>query len=177
MRSLRASLHLAIQGVYSDRDRDGVGSDEEDIEDENEDLHVSDLPLPDESSYKTPTAQFFQGGQWLLDQNKMESNLYAWSEKYAEMGKQAIAMALLRDQNWFVFINEANDDEGKCEVKVDDDTWETGRRWVNGMCADLWIFLEDDPEDVGAEAARDEARTKFDALQDKDYSEVNLADM
>lgn len=175
MRSLRAFLHLATQGVYSDFDTDGVGQDEKEIKDKNDNLHASDLPRPNKSSYSTATAQFFQDGGWLLDISKVETNLDNWKDKYGNMGKAVIATTLLKDQDWFIFINEENDNQSKCEVKDSENKHTTGRRWVNGMCGDLWVFLDDDPDTVGAEAAQDEEKSKFDSLQST--AAVDLADM
>ncbi|KAH7129774.1 hypothetical protein B0J13DRAFT_610892 [Dactylonectria estremocensis] len=155
---VKALLSMATSGYYKSPEAAEVEIS----------LTASDIPFLQEDVYKNPVAQFFQDGVWLLDNDKLGKNLDRWNDYFQLRVRQAIVMALLRTQNWFVYIDS--------EIVTEEDCARTGsgndgRRFINGWCFDLWIFLGEPGdfgiiEDTASNPAYSKAKGKYEAMQD-----------
>ncbi|KAH7024345.1 uncharacterized protein B0I36DRAFT_386954 [Microdochium trichocladiopsis] len=174
-RSLRALVHLTTTGYF----KDSPSNDDHEEEVINKRvLDSSDLPGVSKSSYVSPTAAFFQDGRYLINTYWLGNDVANWGDSFHETSTQLTATVLLRDQRWFVFIDE---DVATTESCSRDAKGHDGRRWIDGWCYDLWVFeIEKDSDTVnehdGDSNFADWAQNaKFRALQE--YASIDLVDL
>ncbi|CAM1503527.1 Fc.00g011180.m01.CDS01 [Cosmosporella sp. VM-42] len=162
-RGLRALLHLAVEGKFTEP---------------SDPLDASDLPDLGDTSYQTSIAKFFRDGRWLIDNQGLESDMIEWQNNFEDMTTQAVVTALLSNQDWFVWIDEDLNTEASCSRT--EGTNNDGRRWIDGWCYDLWVWKRDINSKDGlytANSADGETDAKFKAMQEPGWGDADLAEI
>ncbi|CAM1506043.1 Fc.00g056840.m01.CDS01 [Cosmosporella sp. VM-42] len=173
-RGLRALLFLVVEGQYEETSFNHA--DEDEIK-EPKKLKASDLPNLGDTSYQTSIAKFFREGRWLIDNDKLASDMTHWEGNFQDISRQAIITALLRDQRWFVFIDEELNTEALCSRTEGSNN--DGRRWIDGWCYDIfvWKYVNQPLYSLDANSADSWADEKFQAMQKSENGGVEMADI
>lgn len=141
-------------------------------------LHASDLPNLDGSTYKTSIAKHFQGGRWLYDKGELLNDVEKWAGRFTDLTRQSIAVSLLRAQGWVVFIRSDKTTKEECDPAPTGSNNNGARRWIDNMCFETLVFLEDTGHYVGyADSENSDIKEKFIAWQEADYGGLVIEDL
>ncbi|KAI0176111.1 hypothetical protein GGR52DRAFT_346224 [Hypoxylon sp. FL1284] len=121
----------------------------------------SDLPNMS-GPYSSNIAKYFDGGKFLM--GNIEEETQPMLDNMGKYLKQGSVMAILRAQEYFIFVDEKWGDQKSCEEKGT-------RKWVDNSCAELWQLDHGEPNVMGKGSKDDYVKD----MQDSKYGSFDMA--
>ena len=100
-----------------------------------------------------------------------------WTDNFEKTSTQAVVTSLLKDQGWFVWVDEEIKTEADCSKTGSNND---GRRWIDGWCYDIFVWQSDGRDVTGrydANSADSESDESFKALQEDAWGGASLTNI